>query len=209
MSRAKRTRSAPTRLLEASRFLMRQGDVYDALRRLARRLHEEGLDYAVIGGMAVVEHGSRRTTEDIDLLMREATLEEFRERCLGRGYTPAFPGAQRAFRDTQTGVRIEVVVTGDYPGDGKPKDVAFPDPADVAENGDEFRVVRLETLIDLKLASGTSAPHRLRDLADVQDLIVRARLPLEIVERLHPSVRAEYRRLWETVRTVPREDDER
>jgi hypothetical protein len=188
---------------------MRQGDVYDTLRRLAQRLHEEGLDYAVIGGMAVVEHGSRRTTEDIDLLMRKGTLEEFRERCLGRGYMPAFPGANRAFRDTETGVRIEVVVAGEFPGDGKPKDVAFPDPADVAASGEEFRVVRLETLIDLKLASGLSAPHRLRDLADVQDLIVRTRLPLDFVERLHPSVRAEYRRLWETVHAVPREDDDR
>jgi hypothetical protein len=188
---------------------MRQGDVYDALRRLAQRLHEEGLDYAVIGGMAVVEHGSRRTTEDIDLLMRKETLEEFRERCLGHGYVPAFPGARSAFRDTQTGVRIEVVVTGDYPGDGKPKDVVFPDPADVAGSGDEFRVVRLETLIDLKLASGMSAPHRLRDLADVQDLIVRTRLPLDLADRLHPSVREEYRRLWETLRAVPRDDDDR
>jgi hypothetical protein len=188
---------------------MRQGDVYDTLRRLARRLNEEGLNYAVIGGMAVVEHGSRRTTEDIDVLMREDTLEAFCDRCLGRGYVPAFPGATRTFRDTETGVRIEIVVTGDYPGDGKPKDVAFPDPADVAVRGDEFLVARLETLIDLKLASGISAPHRLRDLADVQDLIVRTRLPLELAERLHPSVRAEYRRLWETVRAVPREDDDR
>jgi hypothetical protein len=101
------------------------------------------------------------------------------------------------------------VVTGDYPGDGKPKDVVFPDPADVAGSGDEFRVVRLETLIDLKLASGMSAPHRLRDLADVQDLIVRTRLPLDLADRLHPSVREEYRRLWETVRAVPRDDDDR
>jgi hypothetical protein len=47
-----------------------------------------------------------------------------------------------------------------------------------------------------KQASETSAPHRLRGLADVQDLIVT-------------SVRAEYRRLWETVRAAPREDDDR
>jgi len=29
-------------------------------------------------------------------------------------------------------VRIEFLVSGQYPGDGKPKPVAFPDPADVA-----------------------------------------------------------------------------
>jgi hypothetical protein len=139
--------------------------------------------------------------------MRLETLESFRDRCLGRGYVPAFPGATRAIRDTESGVRIEVVVTGDYPGDGKAKAVVFPDPADVAVCGDEFHVVRLETLIDLKLASGMSAPHRLRDLADVQDLIVRAHLPLELADRLNPSVREEYRRLWETMRDAPPEGD--
>ena len=177
---------------------MRQGDVYDAVRRLARRLEEEGVDYAVAGGMAVVEHGSRRTTEDVDVLMRADGLAAFRERCVGRGYVPAFPGATRAFLDTPTGVRIEVRLSGDFPGDGMPKPVAFPDPAEVAVPAEEFRVVRLETLIELKLASGLSAPHRLRDLADVQDLVLRAHLPLELAER-HPSVREEYRRLWDAV----------
>jgi hypothetical protein len=48
----------------------------------------------------------------------------------------------------------------------------------------------------LKLASGLSAAHRLRDLADVQDLIVALSLPLELADQLDASVRAEYRRLW-------------
>jgi hypothetical protein len=185
---------------------MRQGDVYDTLRRLAKRLEDEGLDYAVLGGMALVEHGYRRATEDIDLLMRPQGLEEFRRQLVGRGYVPAFPEARKTFRDAETGVLIEVVTTGEFPGDGKPKPVAFPDPADVAVEGEEFRYVTLETLIELKLASGLSAPHRARDIADIQDLIVRAKLPLDIAERLDPSVRAEYRRLWEIAQAVPPEE---
>jgi hypothetical protein len=63
---------------------------------------------------------------------------------------------------------------------------------------DEFRVARLETLIELKLASGLSAEHRrLRDLADVQQLIEILHLPVDLAERLEPSVRNEYIRLWE------------
>jgi hypothetical protein len=184
---------------------MRQGDVYDTLRRLARRLEDEGLDYAVLGGMAVVEHGYRRATEDVDLLMRPETLAAFRERCSGRGYLPAFPGAERAFRDTVTGTRIEIVTTGEFPGDGKPKAVRFPDPAAVAVEGEGFRLIALEPLIELKLASGLAAAHRLQDLADVQNLILRARLPLELAGRLDPSVRGEYRRLWEIARAAPPE----
>lgn len=182
---------------------MRQGDVYDTVRRLAKRLADEGLEYSVIGGLALVEHGYRRATEDIDLLMRGETLTAFRERFSGRGYVPAFAGARKTFRDTETNVRIEIVTTGEYPGDGKPKPVTFPDPAKVSVEGDEFRFVTLETLIELKLASGLSAPHRLRDIVDIQDLILRTKLPLELADRLDPSVRAEYRRLWEIAQSVP------
>jgi hypothetical protein len=64
---------------------------------------------------------------------------------------------------------------------------------------DGYRVIILEKLIELKLASGMTAPHRLRDLADVQDLIATLGLPLELEEQLDNSVRNEYRRLWETV----------
>jgi len=42
-----------------------------------------------------------------------------------------------------------------------------------------------------------SAPHRLRDLADVQDLITRLSLPLELVDKLNPWVQPQYRDLWE------------
>jgi len=54
----------------------------------------------------------------------------------------------------------------------------------------------------LKLASGTSAPHRLRDLADVQDLIAHLSLPLALADRLDPSVQAAYRDLWEKAHAV-------
>jgi len=196
-------RSRHANLLEASRFLMREGAVYETVRRLARRLEAEGLPYAIVGGMAVVEHGYRRATSDIDVLMRPETLAAFRERCLGRGYVPAFVGASRMFRDTETGVSVEVVTTGQFPGDGRPKPVSFPDPERVSRAGSDFRVVDLETLINLKLASGLSAPHRLQDLADVQRLIAETALPLELAERLDPSVRDEYRRLWHTIAAAP------
>jgi hypothetical protein len=49
------------------------------------------------------------------------------------------------------------------------------------------------------LASGLSAPHRLRDLADVQDLVDALDLPAELAEKLDESVRDEYHRLWQTV----------
>ena len=192
-------------LRRTSRFVMGEGEIYETLRRLAQRLEEEHLDYALVGGLALVAHGSRRYTEDVDILMRPETLAAFRERLVGRGYRPAFPGATKIFRDTETGVTIDVATTGEFPGDGKPKPVSFPDPADHQSRHEDFRLITLEKLIELKLASGLSAPHRLRDLSDVQELIVRLRLPRDLATSLDASVRPEYDRLWQAAQSAPRE----
>jgi len=66
----------------------------------------------------------------------------------------------------------------------------------VAVERDELSVIALPKLIELKLASGLSAPHRLRDLADVQDLIRVLALPQSLSEQLDPSVRPEFDRFW-------------
>jgi len=43
--------------------------------------------------------------------------------------------------------------------------VAFPDPRAAAVQGETYRVVSLPRLVEMKLASGMTAPHRLHDLA--------------------------------------------
>ena len=185
---------------------MGAGDIYASLQRLVMELEERELDYAIIGGMALVAYGYRRFTEDIDLLMTPDALQIFRESLLGRGYLPAFDGANKSFRNTQTGVRIEIVTSGEYPGDGKPKPVRFPDPSEARIQKEGLWLIKLEKLIELKLASGLSAPHRLRDLSDVQELIIRLNLPLELEETLDSSVRTEYRRLWNNAQAISGED---
>ena len=192
-----RARSISQRLREAEEFFMKQGPVFSTLERLARRLKEEEIPYAVVGGMALNLHGFERMTRDVDIVMTAAAIEKFVERCVGLGYAPAFAGARKSFRDTTTQTAIEVLITGEYPGDGKPKPVSFPDPAAASMEIENIHVITLDKLIELKLASGLSAPHRLRDLADVQDLIMTLHLPLELAEQLDASVQAEYRRLWE------------
>ena len=194
-------------LKEGSEFFQHEGDIYETLRRLVDQLDENSLDYALVGGLALVAHGYRRFTEDIDILMTPEALRVFRERLIGRGYLPALSGATKTFRDTRTGVRIKVTTTGReaYPGDGKPKPVAFPLPTDARLQREGVWFITLDKLIELKLASGLSAPHRLKDLADVQELIVRLKLPIDLAERIDASVRDEYRRLWQNVQDIPAE----
>jgi hypothetical protein len=57
----------------------------------------------------------------------------------------------------------------------------------------------IERWIELKLASGMVAAHRLKDLADVQELIRSARLPRTLVESLHPRVGVKYLELWQAL----------
>lgn len=178
---------------------MKEGKVHHTLKRLARVLEAESISYAIVGGMALSLLGYTRETVDVDILLTPQGLERFRERLVGKGYIPAFKGAEKSFLDAETRVKIEALVTGEFPGDGKPKPVAFPDPAKVNVERDGYCVIALEKMVELKLASGMTAPHRLRDLADVQDLISILSLPLELSDRLDESVRDEYRRLWGTV----------
>jgi hypothetical protein len=190
-------RPADEILSESEAFFMQAGKVHRTLQRLAQSLQREGIPYALVGGMALNLWGYTRETVDVDILLTPEGLAAMRERLVGRGYLAAFPGAQKSFRDPETQVKIEALTTGEFPGDGQPKPVAFPDPNEASIDRDGYRLIRLEKLIELKLASGLSAPHRLRDLADVQDLIVALKLPLALGDELDESVRGEYRRLWE------------
>ena len=184
-------RGGAAAIQEAAAFFMKTDPVHQSLREIARRLDGLGIPYAVAGGMALVAHGYDRTTVDIDVLVTQDGLKTVQESLTGLGYTPPFVGSKN-LRDAQTGVQIEFLVSGQFPGDGKPKPVSFPDPASVAVEIDGIRYVGLTTLIELKLASGLTHPGRLRDLADVQELIRVLLLSAEYASRLNPYVRDKY-----------------
>lgn len=183
---------------EAARFLMGNDPVHQTLREIGRRLDDLRIPYAIVGGMALVAHGYTRTTVDVDILVTREGLDAAHKALDGLGYVPPFAGSKN-LRDTQTGVCIEFLVSGDYPGDGKPKPVAFPDPARASVEIDGLRFVSLPTLIELKLASGMTNPGRLRDLADVQELIRVLKLSADFDQRLEPYVRGKYGELWNAV----------
>ena len=174
---------------------MGDSDVQRALEKLVGTLEAQEIPYAIVGAMALNEFGYRRVTVDVDVLLTPAGLAALKAASLGRGYVEKFPGS-RGLRDTENRVDIDVLLTGGYPGDGKPKPVSFPDPAKVAVRGARVALLPLPTLIELKLASGMSAPHRLKDLADVIELIRAASLPSNLADALDPSVRDKYLELW-------------
>jgi hypothetical protein len=191
-------------LREGSMHFEKDSAVQVTLTRIAKRLEDLGIPYAVAGGMALFRHGYRRFTEDVDVLVTADGLKRIHESLEGLGYLPPFRGSKN-LRDTENGVRIEFLVTGGFPGDGKPKPVSFPDPKDVAVVLDGVAVVDLPHLVELKLASGT-APWRVKDLGDVQEMMRVFGLPLEYAEKLDPWVRDSYRSLWTQLHSAPPEE---
>lgn len=179
--------------------------VHRTLRRLVDRLDELGVDYAIAGGMALFFHGYRRFTEDVDVLVTPAGLQQIHDSLEGLGYVRPFEKSKN-LRDGETGVKIDFLVTGQYPGDGKPGPIAFPDPARVSELIEGAYVVELPRLIELKLASGRAA-HRSGDLNDVQRLIQALKLPRDFVNQLDPSIHDVFRAKWEDAQQALKEEE--
>lgn len=161
---------------EGSLFFEGKGAVQESLRRIAARLNELEIPYAVAGGMALFQHGYRRFTEYVDILVTREGLKAIHQALDGRGYVRPFEKSKN-LRDAETRVKIEFLLAGDYPGDGKPKAVQFPDPRQAAVEIDAIKFVNLPMLVELKLASGMTGSDRMKDLADVQELIKILNLP--------------------------------
>ena len=183
-------RSAPSgfweRLKEIDLFFQKNDPVHKSMRRTVKRLEKAGIAYAVVGGMAVFAHGYRRTTDDLDILVTAEGLAEFRRRFVPKNYEP-HERLTRRFTDKTNQVGVDFLVTGRYPGSGRPGPIAYPDPAAVSETIEDVKVIDLTTLIQLKLAA-----RRHQDFADVVNLIGAHNLDEAFADRLHESLRRDY-----------------
>jgi hypothetical protein len=167
-------------------FFQKNDRVHKSMRRVVKRLEKARIPYAIVGGMAVNAHGHERTTKDVDLLLTAEGLAEFQRRFVPKNYD-GVERRPRRFADRTNQVMLDVLVTGCFPGSGKPGPIAYPDPSAVGEIIETTRVVDLTTLIQLKLAA-----RRYQDFADVVALIRVHDLDEAYADRLHPSVRDDY-----------------
>jgi hypothetical protein len=191
-------------LREGSMHFEKDSAVHKTLRKITKRLDELGIPYVLVGAMAMFFHGYRRFTEDVDLLVTREGLKDVHGHLQGLGYIPLFAGSKN-LRDAESGVRIEFLVSGDYPGDGRPKPIAFPNPDEAAVEIDGIRCLQLPKLIELKLASGMTTKGRLSDLGDVEKIIRVLNLPENLANQLDPFVQEKYRELWAGVQNGPPE----
>jgi hypothetical protein len=172
--------------------------VHQAMRRIVKLFEEQEIAYAIVGGMAVNAHHHSRTTQDVDLLVRPDALPVIRQ-LVAQGLLRDAPGRARRFFDPATGVQFDILTTGSFPGSGDPGPIAFPDPIAASEMVEDFRVVDLKTLIELKLSA-----HRFQGFADVVSLIRANGLEDSFSGQLHPAVKQDFIECLEEMR---REDE--
>ena len=178
--------SFSARLTEIGMFFQGRDAVHQTMRRVVAALDRAGIPYVIVGGMAVNAHRHSRTTKDVDLLLTAEGFGAFKQLVAG-GEFDAVVGRARRFRDRQTGITFDILLSGQFPGSGAAGPVAFPEPSAVAEEIDSLRVVNLPTLVELKLAA-----RRYQDFADVVNLIRENTLDETFTALLHPSVHTDY-----------------
>ncbi len=179
--------------------------VREAAERVSAALSAADVAHAIAGGVACNAYGHRRATEDVDVLVNAEALPDLVRALGGAGWVPRYASAKRSWRDSAMRVDVDVLLSGEFPGDGLPKAVAFPRLG--AAEGFSWtraaggaRVLDLVALVAIKLASAASAPHRLKDAADVAALIEAQALPREFAVELDVSVRPLFVKLWDDVR---------
>jgi predicted nucleotidyltransferase len=150
---------------------------------LLRRLAEAGVDFLVIGGVAVAFQGYGRSTKDLDIVYATdaANLErlgnalvELGARLRGVAEDVPFVPDGRTLKRTQI-LTLETPLGGIdllVDPDGAARYEEMRERADVVElDGVAFRVVSIEDLVSMKRAAG-----RPQDVADVDALLTVQRV---------------------------------
>jgi hypothetical protein len=176
-------------------YLLRENTGTTGLEQTARAaaatLAHHDIPHLIVGGFAVQEHGYPRLTIDLDIVVPDV-LEavEFLTADLS-GPFARVSGHQDRVKDKRNGVLIDLLPAGHVAKQGCK--VPFPLPEKVA---DQPQITSLANLISLKLDSWSNTPlHRLKDKADVVELIVRRKLPRELA--IAEPVRNLYLEIWD------------
>lgn len=173
--------------------MLENESLWEAAERVHRVLAQNGIDHAIVGGVAVCLHGYQRNTVDLDLLIRPEDAEAFRSALEADGFQ--WQEKEKEFH-SPSGVPVQCVMMGEREGSGQ--ETKFPDPADAkaVTTVEGLPVLSLASLIQAKIACGLGNMRRThKDFADVVELIAIHQLDGSFARFLHKSVRKEYREL--------------
>ena len=165
----------------------RYGRVVGAIDRVLRACNCESV---VGGGWAVWRHGYvGRVTQDIEIALPKDRVADFLQAASVAGFDILEPPADRwpKLRHRETGIEVDILPEGGRPGTvQRQAPTTIPHPAAMGAEKGLLRYMSLQSLVELKLAAG-----RLRDEADVVELIRENREQIEAVRKhlaaVHPS----------------------
>lgn len=142
--------------------------LFDELSTIVRTLDDAGIEYALVGGLAVAVWGAPRATQDIDLLVRPESVDPIMTAVEAHGFR--FRALPMTFKDGMTLQRISKIDAGAL----LTLDLILVDlnlepvwatrrPFDVG--GTQVSVISRAALIQMKAAAG-----RPQDALDIQNL---------------------------------------
>lgn len=132
---------------------------------LAAMLRGEGIDHALIGGLALAPRGFPRGTKDVDFLIHESAIERVRDLMHRRG-------AETVVEDAEFSSYIDHSVRADFQHARRPISQEMLSRADeVSFQGVPIPVLKAEDLIGLKVQAYHNNPRRLQDHLDIQRLL--------------------------------------
>ncbi len=156
-------------------------------------LEEQNIDYCVIGGIALHFYDYTRATTDLDLLI-DRPLSEVQRLFVQAGYKKTT--TRGVFSNKYPDFEVEFLTQGERL---TPNGLAYPDPKQVRVQQDYFGkkiwVISLKELIHAKLGAYVNTKTRMKDGADVQELI---KSNLGRVEHLH-FPEPEIETAWKTI----------
>lgn len=167
--------------------------VRERLLRATTALNQAGVPYAVVGGNAVaswvatVDEGAVRNTRDVDLLVRRSDLPLITAAMEKAGFVGDVLLDVVMFRDGEDGKPSEAIHLI-FSGEKTRPDHLLPAPEiQTVENPAKFRVITLESLVEMLLVSNRIIDRVLvRDMIDVGliDASWVKQLPPQLAERL-------------------------
>jgi hypothetical protein len=143
-------------------------NLMDEFLAIVDALEAQGIDYAIVGALALAVHGVPRATTDIDLMLRPQDIDRALDSVKGLGYT--LPAQRMTFASGVTVQRVtkvheEDALTLDLLVAQGPLERAWGSRVVVDASGRHLRVVSRRALVEMKALAG-----RLSDLADIQRL---------------------------------------
>jgi hypothetical protein len=183
--------------MNADAYILRENTgttgLIETARTAVEMLADHDIPHLIVGGLAVQEHGYPRVTIDVDIVVPDVleAVEFLTANLTGPFFRPG--GVEDRVQDRRNQVPVDLLPAGRVLRSNCK--VPFPQPTKAVE---QLQLVSLEELISLKLDSWAGSPvRRLKDKADVVELIQRRKLPRAL--GVNAAVRQLFVETWDAL----------